>query len=165
MDIVLHGIFGSGEKRRSKIRFAFHLTKAVLQCLDNIRFLFRSHRPNRNRAEKAAFMGIRNIEVMLQAGTPRVLLIKDGYTGRTLVDPSAKLFVPSLDFQYGGGIRALRIYKKLVVKGQLIVISRSSQKPLPFARGSHALLRVPVHLRDDVIFACHSASTSLFAVY
>ena len=52
-----------------------------------------------------------------------MVAVKDSDAGRTAVYPAPKLPVPSLNFQNGGGVRALGIHQKLFVKGQSIIVA------------------------------------------
>ncbi|MCQ4953068.1 hypothetical protein NE453_10255 [Holdemania filiformis] len=65
-------------------------------------------------------MGVGNVKVVFQTG-PFGFPVKNGNAVRTPVYPAPKPFVPSLDFQDGGSVRALGVDQKLFVKGKPVV--------------------------------------------
>lgn len=107
--IVLHSIFSRRYQSRRKVRFIIQLAKAVFQRFHDIRRIFLSHRPDGNRAGMLRFVGIGNIKVVLQPCPAVVVTVKDSNASSPTVHPPPKPSVPALDFQYGGGVRALGI--------------------------------------------------------
>ena len=97
------------------------LAKAVLQRFDDFRFIFRPHSPKRDGLGEVALMGVGNVKVVFQPGPVCMPAVKHSNAIRTPVHPAPKPFIPSLDLQDGGGVRALGVNQKLLVKRQAVV--------------------------------------------
>ncbi|MDB7901596.1 hypothetical protein PND81_09745 [Flavonifractor plautii] len=97
------------------------LAKAVLQRFDDFRFIFRPHSPKRDGLGEVPLMGVGNVKVIFQPGPARMLAVKNSNAIRAPVYPAPKPFIPSLDLQDGGGVRALGIDKQLLIKGKTVV--------------------------------------------
>ncbi|MCR0422731.1 hypothetical protein MKA25_15890 [[Clostridium] innocuum] len=65
-------------------------------------------------------MGVGNVKVVFQPGSFG-FTVKNGNAVCAPVYPAPKPFVPSLDLQDGGGVRALGIDKQLLIKGKTVV--------------------------------------------
>jgi hypothetical protein len=60
-----------------------------------------------------------------------VSILKNSDASCTFVYPSSEGLVPFFDFKHCGGVRALCIHKKLLIKAQLEVATGRTQKALP----------------------------------
>ena len=74
-------------------------------------------------------MGIGHVKVVPQP--VGALLVKHSDTLGSPVNPPPKSLVPPLQFQNGGGVRALGVDQKLLVKGQAVVAAGKSEKRPP----------------------------------
>lgn len=73
-------------------------------------------------------MGVGNVKVIFQPGPARMLAVKNSNAIRAPVYPAPKPFIPSLDLQDGGGVRALGIDKQLLIKGKTVVAAEAEAK-------------------------------------
>lgn len=96
--------------------------------------MLRANLPERNAPCKASRMGVGDVKVVFQPCPSGSVPVKDRNPRRATVDPAPKLFVPSLDLQYSGGIRALGEKQELLVKGELIVPAGRGEEFLPLLR-------------------------------
>ena len=116
MDIVLYRIFCRREKCRTQIVLLLQFSEAVFHCLNDVRRVFRAHRPQGNGAGEPACMGIRNIKIVFQPLFSALSVIKYGNAVCAPVHPAPEPLVPSLNLQDGGSVRALGVDKQLFIK-------------------------------------------------
>ena len=150
-DMVFHGVTGCGFQHIGKCFLLFQNTEAGLQRLHHFMFPFRTHIPDGNRTGMAAMVCIGNVEIIFQSAPAGVLLIKNCNALCSTIDPSAKPFVPALDFQHRRGVGTLGIDQKLIIKGKPVVAAGCGKKCLPLNRVGHFLLGIPVQRRNLVV--------------
>ena len=165
--IVLYRVLGRREKRRAQIVLLLQFSEAVFHCLDDVRRVFRAHRPQWDRTGKPACMGIGNIKVILQPLFSALSVVKYRDTVCAPVHPASELLIPSLDFQDGGSVRALGVNEQLFIKGQPIVAASRGKKMLPLCRSCDLPLCFMVQFRQGFISYRHPAHLlySLFFLY
>ena len=112
-----------------KIFFFGKVAEGGLQRFDDLRLKGRVHRPDGQWTGKAGRMGVRHIEIELQ--TVLTVITKYGDALGPAIDPAAKLTVPTLHLKDCGGIRALGVDQKLLIKGTFVVIAGGAEKARP----------------------------------
>ena len=128
--IVRHGVVAGGQHRFGQRTLVGQCAEVVLQCLDDAARIGFVHRPDGQRTGALCLMGVRHIEVVFEppfaAG-----LIEYRDTGSTLVNPAAKLPVPAVQLQHGGGVGTLGIDQDLLVEGAFVVVTGRAEKSRP----------------------------------
>lgn len=106
-EVVRHGVVAGGAHGVRKISFFGQVTEGGLQRFDDLRLKGRVHRPDGQWTGKTGRMGIRHVEVELQAVL--TVIAKYGDALGSTVDPAAKLTVPALHLKDRRGVRALGV--------------------------------------------------------
>ena len=128
-EVVRHGVVAGGAHRVRQIFFFGKVAEGGLQRFDDLRLKGRVHRPDGQWTGKAGGVGIRHVEVELQAVLP--VIAKYGDALGPTIDPAAKLTVPTLHLKDRRGVRALGVDQNLIIKGAFVVIAGGAEKARP----------------------------------
>ena len=128
-DVICHGIVAGRAHGVRQIFFFGKVAEGGLQRFDDLRLKGRVHRPDGQWTGKAGGVGIRHVEVELQAVLP--VIAKYGDALGPTIDPAAKLTVPALHLKDRRGVRALGVDQNLIIKGTFVVIAGRAEKARP----------------------------------
>ena len=128
-EVVRHGIVAGGAHRIRQIFFFGKVAKGGLQRFNDLRFKGRVHRPDGQWTGKTGRMGVRHVEVELQAVL--AVITKYGNALGSTVDPAAKLTIPALHLKDRRGVRALGVDQKLLIEWAFVVIAGRAEKARP----------------------------------
>ena len=128
-EVVRHGVVAGGAHRVRKIFFFGQVAEGGLQRFDDLRLKGWVHRPDGQRTGKTGRMGVRHVEVELQAVLP--VITKYGNALGSTVDPAAKLTIPALHLKDRRGVRALGVDQNLIIKGTFVIVAGGAEKARP----------------------------------
>ena len=128
-EVVCHGIVAGGAHRIRQIFFFGKVAEGGLQRFDDLRLKGWVHRPDGQRTGKTGRMGVRHVEVELQAVL--AVITKYGNALGSTVDPAAKLTIPALHLKDRRGVRALGVDQKLLIEWAFVVIAGRAEKARP----------------------------------
>ena len=128
-EVVCHGIVAGGAHRIRQIFFFGKVAEGGLQRFDDLRLKGWVHRPDGQRTGKTGRMGVRHVEVELQAVL--AVITKYGDALGSTVDPAAKLTIPALHLKDRRGVRALGVDQKLLIEWAFVVIAGRAEKARP----------------------------------
>ena len=128
-DVICHGIVAGGAHGVRKIFFFGKVAEGGLQRFDDLRLKGWVHRPDGQRTGKTGRMGVRHVEVELQAVL--AVITKYGNALGSTVDPAAKLTIPALHLKDRRGVRALGVDQKLLIEWAFVVIAGRAEKARP----------------------------------
>ena len=155
-DVVLYGVSCRRLDGNGKGFLVVQLSEGAFQRVDHFCRVFVPHLPNGNPAEKAAFVGVGNIEVVDKPLAASVGILKGGDAVCPTIDPTPELLIPVVNLKNSGGVRSLCVYQKLLVKAQTVVVAGRAQECFPACRGCNDRFAGSViQLRDEIVFSCH----------
>ena len=128
--------------------------KGAFQRFDYTLFKGNVHLPDRDGTGAQVCVGVLYIKIVFES--PFTLgIIKNGNSGGTAVNPTAKAPVPVFQFQNSDGIGTLCVDQDLLIKRAFVIVTRSTEKSGPslvtagdFQKG------VVIKLGDKLILAC-----------
>ena len=128
-DVICHGIVAGGAHGVRKIFFFGKVAEGGLQRFDDLRLKGWVHRPDGQRTGKTGRMGVRHVEVELQAVL--AVITKYGNALGSTVDPAAKLTIPALHLKDRRGVRALGVDQDLIIEGAFVIVAGRAEKARP----------------------------------
>ena len=128
-EVIRHGVVAGGAHRIRQIFFFGKVAEGGLQRFDDLRLKGRVHRPDGQWTGKTGRMGVGNIKIEFQTVLP--VIAKYGDALGPTIHPAAKPFVPPFHFKDCGGVRALGVDQKLLIKGAFVIVAGRAEKACP----------------------------------